>query len=66
MERFSYKGGCGVHGCTRIETFKELGWAIDKQFRLITNKMSVIPLNLKNKAIFNFCMHCYVTLSNVF
>ena len=21
-KRFSYKGGCGVHGCTRIEAFK--------------------------------------------
>ena len=22
MEHFSYKGGCGIHGCTCIETFK--------------------------------------------
>ena len=28
MERFSYKGGCGVRECTCIETFKraELGY----------------------------------------
>ena len=31
-EHFSYKGGCGMHGRTRIETFKEeLAWATDKQ-----------------------------------
>ena len=22
-KRFSYKGGCGVHGCTHIEAFKK-------------------------------------------
>ena len=36
MERLSYKSDCGVRECTHIETFKEeLGWAIDKWFRLI-------------------------------
>ena len=48
MERFSYKGGCGVHECTRIETFKkELAWVIDKRLRVIGNKMlfqTVVPL----------------------
>ena len=30
MERLSYKGGCGVHECTRIEMFKkELGSTIN-------------------------------------
>ena len=31
MEHFSYKGGCGIHGRSRIKAFKEeLAWAIDK------------------------------------
>ena len=50
MKRFSYKGGSGVHECTRIETFKrraELGY---KRLRLIINTMlfkTVIPLRTK-------------------
>ena len=46
MERFSYKGGCDVRECTCIETFKRragLGY-IDKWLRVISNKMSVVPL----------------------
>ena len=41
MEHFSYKGGCGICERTHIEVFKkeELAWAIDKQLRLINNKM---------------------------
>ena len=23
-KRFSYKGGCGMHGCTRIDAFKRI------------------------------------------
>ena len=39
-ESFSCKSGCGVHGCTRIETFKEeLAWATDKQLQVISNIM---------------------------
>ena len=53
---------------------EQLSWAIDKRLQLIINTMlfkTVIATskNLKNKAIFNlkkYCMHCYVTLSNVF
>ena len=72
MERFNYKGECGVLECTHITTFKkELSWAIDKRLWLIINAMSVVATtkNLKNKAVFNlkqYCMHCYVTLSNIF
>ena len=57
----------------RIEMFKEeLDWVIDKRLRVISNKMlftTVVSLRyLKNKAILNlkqYCMCCYVTLSNV-
>ena len=53
---------------------EELSWAIDKRLRLIIIEMlfkTVIRTtkNLKNKAVFNlkqYCMRCYVTLSNVF
>ena len=48
MERFSYKGWCGVRKCMHIEAFKkELAWAVDKRLWLINNKMLfkiVIPL----------------------
>ena len=50
MERLSYKGGFGILECTRIDNLKEqLGWAIDKRIRLITNKMlfkTVVPLRI--------------------
>ena len=39
---------------------EELSWAIDKRLR---------TKNLKNKTVFSlkqYCVHCYVTLSNVF
>ena len=41
-ERFSYKGGCGVHGHTRAYTYvsrclyKELTWTIDKWLQVIS------------------------------
>ena len=48
MKRFSYKGGCGVHGSSRIEAFKEkLAWATYRRLRVISNIMlfkTVIPL----------------------
>ena len=56
MECFSYKSGCGICECTRIEIFKEeLGWAIDKQLWFIINTLfkTCTTKNLKNKAIFN-------------
>ena len=46
---------------------EELAWAIDKWLRVISNIMSVIPL--MNKAVLiikQYCMRCYVALSNVF
>ena len=54
MERFSYKGECGIHECMCIEAFKEeLAWAIDKWLRFISNtsvaKNSYTTKNLKNK-----------------
>ena len=40
MEHFSYKGGCGICGCTHIKMLKkELSWAIDKWLRVIGNIM---------------------------
>ena len=72
MERFSYKGGCGVceHTRTRIKVFKrELAWAMDKWLQVISNKIVYTTKTLKNKAILNLKqhrMHCYVTLSNIF
>ena len=40
MERFSYKGGCGICECARIKAFKRrAGWAIDKWLWVISNKM---------------------------
>ena len=50
MERLSYKVGVAyvnVRVSRRLE--EELGWAIDKQLRLISNKMlfkTVIPLRI--------------------
>ena len=48
MERFSYKGGCGVHGHTISRHLKEeLAWATDKWLWIISNIMlfeTVVPL----------------------
>ena len=52
----------------------ELGCTIEKWLRLIINTMLFRTVlrttkNLKNKAVFNlkqYCMHCFVTLSNIF
>ena len=56
--------------CTLKHLKEELAWAIDKQLQLIINTMlGYTTKNLKNKAIFvlkQYCMHCYVTLSNIF
>ena len=43
---FSYKGGCSICEHTHVNVFKR-AWAIDKQFRVNSNKMlfkTVIPL----------------------
>ena len=49
---------------------EELAFDIDKQLRLIINKMSSYTTkNLKNKTVFilkQYCMRCFVTLGNVF
>ena len=38
MEYLSYKGGCGVHGCTCIEVLKrKLAWPTDKWLRVINS-----------------------------
>ena len=40
MEHFSFKGGCGICGCTRIKAFKEeLAWATDKWLQVSSNIM---------------------------
>ena len=50
MERFIYKGECGIHERTRIEMFKEeLSWAIDKRLWIIINTVLfkvVIPVRI--------------------
>ena len=53
MERFSYKGGCGI--CLLMH-LKKLVWAIDKQFQLFSIVLLLIPLmyELNNKAILRF------------
>ena len=44
-----------------------LGWAIDKWLRITSNKMfSYTTKKLKDKALKQYCMRCYVVLSNVF
>ena len=60
-----------VHVLRRLK--EELACVIDKRLLVISNKMlfnTVVPLrNIKNKAVLNlkqYCMRCYVTLSNVF
>ena len=51
---------------------EELAWAIDKRLRAISYIMlikTVIPLKIKNKDVLSlkqYCMRCYVALSNVF
>ena len=52
---------------------EELVWAIDERLQVISNKMlfrTVITYTtkkLKNKGILTqYCMHCYVALSNMF
>ena len=49
---------------------EELAWAIDKRIRLISNIMlfkirSYTTKKLKNKALKEYCMRCYVALSRV-
>ena len=57
VECFSYKGGCDVLGCTRIEASKEeLTWATDKWLLIISNIMlfkTVIytTKKLRNKSV---------------
>ena len=60
MERFSYKGGCGIRGRTRIETcktrdgfeHKSMARVTDKRIRIISNIiLSYTTKTLKNKAI---------------
>ena len=59
-----------VNVCVSRHLKGELAWATDKWLWVISNKMlfkTVIPL--RNWAVLNlkqYCMHCYVTLSNVF
>ena len=61
---FSYKGGCGIHGLTRIEIFKEeLAWATDKWLWVIGNIMLFTTViyttkKLKNKAVLSFMLGC--------
>ena len=56
----------------RVLKCLKLFWAIGKRLQVISNKMLfkiVIPLRTKDKAVLilkQYCMHCYVTLSNIF
>ena len=57
----------------RVKGLKEeLAWAMDKQLRVVSNeklfKQLYATKKLKKKAVLNlkqYCMHYYVTLSNV-
>ena len=69
------KDGCGRRRrYTRIGVFKdELAWATDKQLWVISNIKRYLKQlchqGTKECAILNikqYCMHCYVVLSNVF
>ena len=53
MEHFIYKGGCGIHCCVHIETFRrKAGWTTDEQLWVISNIVfSYTTKKLKNKAI---------------
>ena len=51
-----------VNVCILRHLKEELAWVIDKWFRVITNKMSVIPLRLKNKAVLNLKQYCTYAL----
>ena len=76
MERFLVirVGVAQVNVLLSRQLKEELSWGIDKWLWLIINIMlckTVIytTKNLKNKAIFNlkqYCVCCYVALSNVF
>ena len=69
MEHFSYKCGCSIHVLRLIK--EELVWAIHKRFHFISNTMFLncyTTKEPKNKAVFSlkqYCMHCYVVISNV-
>ena len=70
MECFSYKGR---HGCAHIKPFKEeLAWTADKRLQVISTmllKKSYSTKELKNIAVLNlkqYCLRCYVALSNIF
>ena len=74
-ERFSYKGGCGIHKRMCIIVCKRrAGWAIDKWPQVISDiiifkAVSYTTKKLNNKAILKlkqYCMRCYVTLSNIY
>ena len=62
----------GIHVSRHLK--EELAWAIDKWLWIISNIMlfkTVIytTKELKNKAVLNlkqYCMYCYMALSNVF
>ena len=71
MKHFSYKGGCGMHGHTRIEVLKRRA-GLGCGFRLLVLKCylknNYTTKKLKNKVVLNlkhYCMHCYVALSYV-
>ena len=66
MERFSYKGWCGIHNHMHIEAFKEeLALTIDKQLRIVSNKMlfkTIIPLRNQRKSRYKSKTILYVLL----
>ena len=70
MQYFSFKDGCGVRGCMRIEVFKRrVDFAAVKQVWAVVNK-TIIPLRneLKSKTVLclkQFCEHCYIFLNSI-
>ena len=59
-----------VDVCLLSHLKEELAWAIDKQFPVITTIMLFkATKELKKTSCFKFkeyCIHCYVALSNIF
>ena len=48
-KHFSNIGGCGVRESTHVSRClkEERAWVIDRQLQVISNKMTVIPLKIK-------------------
>ena len=61
---------CGIREHMHIEMYeRRAAWALDQQLQVVIMQCylnSYTTKNLKNKDLKQYCMHYYVTLSNVF